>query len=782
MSGERQLSVPIRHEGPDSGRCFDALCSVLRAEPGIHEAVIDRPENMLRLRYDPALVSLHWVQSVARRLGVELGWQFERVWLRVKGLRCAECMKALEDRVRNVPGVTQATVNPAAQTMAVEVDVSESDLGTIEQKISEKGYAVRTAPRTKADLQREHERDGRVRSRMAVSTALCLGALLVGWVGEKTVLPGSAALLFYVIAYVAGGYHSTYRAVTELRRGGLNVDLLMITAALGAAAIGDWPEGAVLLFLFSLSNTLEHYVLGRTRRAIESLMDLSPEEAVVVRDGREQKVSVDQLRLGDSVIVRPGERIAADGTLVSGQTTVDQSPMTGESVPVEKSPGDPVFAGTLNLDGAVSFEVTRLASDSTLARIVRLVEEAQNEKAQSHRFTDWFGRRYTVAVIAAALVTLAVPWLLMGEGFSHSFYRAMTVLVVASPCAVVISIPAAILSAIACAARNGVLFKGGIHLEEAAELRAMAFDKTGTLTLGRPKLAQVKAVPAMTSDELLRLAASVESLSEHPLSRAVVEAARLRGLQIHPATDFQALIGKGVRARVQGRELFVGKPGLFAGQGASIPPELAAAAAEGSAAGGTSVYVGEEKTVFGVLVLIDTLRDSAAPAIEGLRSLGIRPLVMLTGDGRKVAETIAGRLEMDFEAELLPEDKLRVIHRMRKEHGSVAMVGDGINDAPSLAAANLGVSLGGAGTDVALETADIVLMGGDLNRLSFAIRLARSAKAIIRQNLVFAFGVMGLLLAVTFFGSLRLPWAVVGHEGSTVLVILNGLRLLTRRA
>jgi Cd2+/Zn2+-exporting ATPase len=347
---------------------------------------------------------------------------------------------------------------------------------------------------------------------------------------------------------------------------------------------------------------------------------------------------------------------------------------------------------------------------------------------------------------------------------------------------VVISIPAAILSAITSAARNGVLFKGGIHLEAAAGIRAIAFDKTGTLTIGRPRLVESVPSPGMERDELLRLAASAESLSEHPLSKAVVDGARLRGLTLSPAVDFQALIGKGVRARVGEQTIWVGKPELFTERGLSIHPDLAASAARGSAEGGTVVYAGDEKSVFGVLVLIDTLRESAAPAIEGLRRLGLKPLLMLTGDGRRVAEAIAGRLDMDFEAELLPEDKLRVIRGMREKYGSVAMVGDGINDAPSLAAANLGVSLGGTGTDVALETADIVLMGGDLNRLTFAVRLARSARVIIRQNLVFAFGMMAMLLAVTFFGSLRLPWAVVGHEGSTVLVILNGLRLLARRA
>jgi Cd2+/Zn2+-exporting ATPase len=450
--------------------------------------------------------------------------------------------------------------------------------------------------------------------------------------------------------------------------------------------------------------------------------------------------------------------------------------MTGESMPVEKAVGDEVFAGTLNQRGAIEVHVTRPAGQTALARVVRLVEEAQSEKAQSQRVTEWFGSRYTVGVLLAAALVLAVPVLFLGEALGPAFYRAMTVLVVASPCAVVISIPAAILSAISGAARAGVLFKGGAHLERTARVRAIAFDKTGTLTVGRPRLVDLRAAPGSNPEEVLRLAAAAEALSEHPLAGAVVEAARERGLAPEPAAELEALVGRGVRARVGGRLVQVGKAELFRGQ--PMPAGLAAAADRLAAEGKTTLFVGTEDAVLGLLAVADTLRPGTEEAVRRLRELGIEHLVILTGDNRVAARAIAERLGLECEAELLPEDKLAVIRRLRQRYGVVAMVGDGINDAPSLASADLGVALGGSGTDVALETADVVLMADDLRQLPAAIAQARRARRVIRQNLAFAFAGMAVLLAATFLASLPLPLAVAGHEGSTALVIVNGLRLL----
>lgn len=587
-----------------------------------------------------------------------------------------------------------------------------------------------------------------------------------------------AALTAFLIAFIAGGTQISGHAVDDLRSGRVTIDLLMILAAIGAAAIGDWPEGAILLFLFSLSHALEHFVLGRTRRAIRALMQLTPDEAVVVRSGQEVKIPVEQLVMGDIVVVRPSERIPADGNITRGQTSVDQSPVTGESIPVDRHVGEAVFAGTLNQQGLIQIEVTRVAAETTLSRMVNLVEEAQSERAVSQQFTDWFGQRYTWVVLSGAMITLWVGAIGLSEPFSVAFYRAMTVLVVASPCAVVISIPAAILSAIASAARGGVLFKGGQHLERAASLKTMAFDKTGTLTMGRPRLVDIIPAAGISEIELLSAGAALEKHSEHPLARAVVEAALARDISIREAASVQAIVGHGITGEWIGHTLRVGKLSWFQDEQIPIDDSLSRAAESLQAAGKTVICVGNLHQVWGILAVADTLRPTAAAAIDQLRELGFTTLIMLSGDHPVVARQIAGELGIDYQGGLLPEAKLRVIQELKRDRGPIGMIGDGMNDAPSLAAADVGFSLGGAGTDVALETADIVLLADDLRRLPYAITLARRTQQIIRQNLILAFATMGILLIAALTIKLPLPLAVVGHEGSTVAVILNGLRLL----
>jgi Cd2+/Zn2+-exporting ATPase len=700
----------------------------------------------------------------------------------VANARCRDCPLSLENRLRKIPGATGVQANPGAKSVSIQFDAESVTPAAFEQRIKDAGYKVRTAPDNQQQLRESWSEQDAERNRLAVLTGICLIATIAAWIGDATsALPRLGVLLLYGAAYFAGGFEATRRALQELRAGSLNVDLLMVLAALGAASVGDWREGAILLFLFSLSNTLEGFVLGRTRRAISALMDLSPDEASVLRDGIEQRVPVEDLRRDEMIIVRPGERIAADGEVFSGQSSVDQSAMTGESVPIKKEVGDEVFAGTLNGSGALEIRVTKLASESTLSRIVRLVEEAQSEKAPAQRFTDWFGARYTFAVLAASALAIAVPILLFAVPFQSAFYRAMTLLVVASPCAIVISIPAAIMAAIAGGARAGVLFKGGAHLETMAKVRAVAFDKTGTLTVGRPQLVGIAIAEGETEAGVLQLAASAESQSEHPLAKAIVEAATQRGLSFETATETQALVGRGLQARVNGKLVFIGREKLWEERGVLPSPALQSAAAEFAGAGQTTFFVGDEARVRGVLSVADALRESAKPALRDLNELDIEHITMLTGDSEKVAAKIAGQLQMSYRAGLLPGDKLEAIKEIQSRYGTTVMIGDGINDAPSLAAADLGISLGAAGTDVALETADVVLMSDDLRHLPHAIALARQTQRIIMQNLVFAFGMMAVLIYGTFFASLRLPLAVLGHEGSTVLVILNGLRLLAFR-
>lgn len=606
---------------------------------------------------------------------------------------------------------------------------------------------------------------------------MCLEHLAAAQSSEEWTAARLSALVAFILSFLAGGFDISRHALEDLLKRRVTIDLLMILAAIGAALIGEWAEGGVLLFLFSLSHALESYVLGRTRRAIRELMQVTPDRALVLRQGQEMMIDVNHLEVGDIVVVRPSDRIAADGTVTTGRTAVDQSPMTGESIPVDKHVGDPIFAGTLNLQGSIQFRVEKTASETKLARMVKLVEQAQSERASSQQFTEWFGQSYTWLVLSGSTIVLLAGWLGFGEEFSAAFYRAMTVLVVASPCAVVISIPAAILAAISSAARGGVLFKGGTYLELAADLKMMAFDKTGTLTLGRPKLIEIIPVQGVSETELLRAAAALEKHSEHPLGVAVVEAAVARKIEIPEATGVEAIVSRGIIGQWNGQSLRVGKLSWFQNDGLLAEP-LAIRAASIQESGKTVICVGSQTEVWGLLVVADTLRPTAAATIQELHRLGITPLVLLSGDHPTVVARIAGELKMEFQGGLLPEDKLRLIESLRQQHGAIGMIGDGMNDAPSLAAANVGFSLGGAGTDVALETADIVILADDLRRLPYAIALARRTQQIIRQNLVLAFSVMGALLIAALITPLPLPLAVVFHEGSTVAVILNGLRLL----
>jgi Cd2+/Zn2+-exporting ATPase len=619
---------------------------------------------------------------------------------------------------------------------------------------------------------------------LLVASILCLVFLLAGYIAEKWM--GGGPWLFiplYLISYTTGGYSRVVAGVeTLVRDKNLDINFLMILGAAGAAVLGKWEEGALLMFLFTMSATLEAFAVGRTRVAIQKLMALAPEDALVRRNGAESRVPVGSLHVGDIVIVGPGERIAADGRVEKGTSAVNEAAITGESIPLEKSIGDKLFAGTVNGHGVLEFQVTKAASESTLARIIRVVEEAQAQKASTQRLTDWIDRYYTLIVITVAGLAWVVPPLAGWQPWAPSFYRAMMLLVVASPCALVISTPAAILSGIARAARSGILFKGGLHLEQTARIQVVAFDKTGTLTSGRPGIVEILTESTLTEDELLILAASAESRSEHPLADAVIRATRERGLTFPLADDFQALAGVGARAVVNGREIHVGSPRMLDYLKVD-PSERVTARLEGLYQSGlTTMVVVAEQQVLGILGLADTPRPEARAALAQLRRLGIKHIVMLTGDNERAAASVAEAVGVDeVRAELLPEDKLRVIHELEAKYGPVAMVGDGVNDAPALAAATIGVAMGGVGSDVAMETADLVLMSDELGKVAEAIGLARRARSIIIQNLSFAIFVITSLVIAVLFNKLTLPFAVVGHEGSTILVAFNGLRLLVTR-
>ena len=646
-----------------------------------------------------------------------------------------------------------------------------------------------------------HEHGAALGGRAEIILSVLCGALLLsGWLLDRTLDDSSRwPWWLFVGAYAAGGYYTLREALENLRARQLKIDSLMVVAAIGAAALGEWAEGALLLFLFSLGHALENYAMGRAKRAIEALAQLRPETALVRRGTELVEVAVETLQIGDIVVVKPDERIAADGFVVLGESSIDQSAITGESVPVDKRPVPDqaaaklkpdgvaaehrVFAGTINRERAIEIEVSRRADQSTLARVVELVRSAEAQKSPTQVFTDRFQRIFVPAVLGL-VVLLLFAGVVVDEPFSATFYRAMAVLVAASPCALAISTPSAVLSGVARAARGGVLIKGGAPLELLGTLHALAFDKTGTLTEGKPRVTDVLPAEGVSEEELLRVAIAVERLSDHPLAAAVVRdgTSRLKDAPVPIATELESLTGKGLRAQVDGAMVHLGKKGLFAEIGGPTIPD--------SLAQGINTLEHEGRTVFvvrhgirylGAVGLMDTPREAARLVIAELRKLGMTQLVMLSGDNQRVADSVARSVGIDRAfGDLMPEDKVAAIKKLRAD-GEVAMVGDGVNDAPALAAASVGIAMGAAGSDVALETADVALMADNLNHLPFVVGLSRQTRRIIRQNLWASLGMVAILVPATILG-MRMGVAVLFHEGSTLLVVANALRLLAYRA
>ncbi len=607
--------------------------------------------------------------------------------------------------------------------------------------------------------------------RLVVLTLIAIG---FSFLAERAAVPANLILALNLVAYAAGGFYGVSSAIESLLQGKIDVDLIMVLAALGAAAIGQWHEGAILLFLFSLSNVLQDYAIGRSRKAIRSLFTLYPEVARVKRAGQALELKISDIEIGDTVLIEPAERIPVDGLILAGQSAVDESPVNGESIPADKAAGDQVFAGTLNGPGILDVVAQRAAEQTTLSRIIKLVEEAQDSKAPTERFLERFEQRYAMLVILAVALFIFLPPALGFSDFQSNFYRAMVLMTVASPCALVISVPSAIISAIASAARDGVLFKGGASLELLAGAKVFAFDKTGTLTIGEARVSDIVCAAHVSESELLAVAASAEARSEHPLAKAIVGRARGSALALSEPAEFKALPGQGVIAKINGQKVRVGRLASMSG-GPPMPDDLSARQRALEAAGQTVVAVMRGQAWLGLIALADERRVDAAPTIAALKSRGIVP-VILTGDNQRVAESIAGQVGIDrVYAGLLPDEKASIIGQLRREYGPVAMVGDGINDAPALALADIGIAMGAAGTDVALETADVVLMGDRLERIGDALRLSARARQVVWQNIAFSLGVIALLSLGVFAIDLPLPLGVLGHEGSTVIVVMNGL-------
>ena len=614
----------------------------------------------------------------------------------------------------------------------------------------------------------------------AFLTLLAFVGLGVGIFAQITEASVYMIAFGFGISFLAGGLLPAKQAVLSLLKGKLDIDLLMVLAAIAAALVGAPRDGAILLCLFSLAGTLESYALGSTKKAVVALMKLRPDEAhILLPSGELQKVSVEEIEIGNVVVIKPGERIPVDGSITLGESTIDQSSITGESMPIDKMIGDSVFAGTVNGYGVLQVTVTQTASHSTLARMIMLVTEAQAKRSPSERFSDWFGERYTLVVLVGSLLGL-LGFLMAGFPLAEALYKAATLLVVASPCAIVISVPAAILSALAASARQGMLFKGGAALETFAHVNTIAFDKTGTLTTGKMQVMAMEAIQGSES-ELMRIAMALEVHSEHPLARSVLSYARANNTSELTVLNARAIPGKGMLAEIEGRTFGAGNKRLLASMGVTIDDVANARIEQFEAEGYTTILVASD-TLLGIFAIADSVRTSAKETITALRASGITRIVMLTGDNTRAAHHIAravGIDEKDVYAELLPEDKVQVIEDLKKV-GNVAFVGDGVNDAAALVTAQVGIAMGTMGSDVALEAADVALLSDDLQKIVQARLLSQKTNRIIKQNLLFALGVLIIMVVITTFFYLPLPLGVIGHEGGTLLVVLNGLRLLLK--
>jgi Cd2+/Zn2+-exporting ATPase len=630
----------------------------------------------------------------------------------------------------------------------------------------------------------------------AILSGICL---ITGYLLEKYgSISSNIPFGLYISAYFFGGYFTLKEAITKISKGEFEIDFLMLVAAAGAAYLGEWAEGALLLFLFSLGHALENYAMGKAKKSIAALTDLAPKTALLKKGKKTEEVAIETLKIGDVIVIRPNSKISADGIIVSGSSSINQAPITGESVPVDKKaienldtnyenynniPEESrVFSGTINGNNVLEVKVIKEAQDSTLSRLVTMVQNAQEQKSPTQLLTDKFEKIFVPSVILLVIL-LNFAFLVLDETWNESLYRSLAVLVAASPCALAISTPSAVLSGVARAARGGVLIKGGRPLEDLGSLTALAFDKTGTLTEGKPKLTDAIGFGGIKKEDLLKVAIAVEELSDHPLAKAVVRDGKTilsPDVNIPNASNTEAIQGKGIKAEYQGKPVYIGNLELFDDIDNGVPKEVAEKVHSLEAEGKTTMLIKLGNEFIGILGLMDTPREKAKETLLQLKKIGIKKMIMLTGDNQKVADAVAQEIGLtEARGSLLPEEKVQAIKQLAKQEKRIAMIGDGVNDAPAMANSTVGIAMGAAGSDVALETADIALMADKLETLPFAIGLSRSAKSIIRQNLWISLGIVALLIPSTIMGWANIGIAVAIHEGSTLIVVINALRLLT---
>lgn len=798
-------------EVPDEkDRCVQRLTSRLLELKGVQDVHIthkDTDSPQLCVHYDRSRISFQTIQKLIRKAGADITVQYGHIMEDVTGLGYERRARVVADNLLKVDGILDAEASSAG-TISLEYDRKKIDRDRILKAMAELNVHPidrkrLTGKKLRPSILNVTRLKENFRNHIHLIFAIICGVfLLTGWVFSFLDPPlQDYSIPLLLVAYGFGSYFTIIQVYHSLRIRKFNIDLLMLVAAAGAGILGAWAEGALLLFLFSLGHALEHYAMGRARKAIEALSDITPDTALVIRDEKQETVPVEELQLGDLVLVRAGERFPADGFVLTGSSSVNQAAITGESMPVDKSPApnpaearkdsgkitktSRIFAGSINGNHVLEVEVLSRTEDSVMARMVKLVKEAETHKSPTQRFAVRFERVF-VPIILGFVLLIMFAWTVIDEPFADSFYRAMAVLVASSPCALAISTPSAILSGVARAARMGVLVKGGAPLEDLGQLKALAFDKTGTLTEGTPRITDIITSNGIEEERLLSIAVSVERQSDHPLAKAVVRdgTAKLGTYPVPEVHEVETVPGKGMMAKINEQQVSIGALSLFSnGRDSQLPPELSDKLKELQDNGRTTVLIRDADHFLGIIGLMDTPRRTASDVIIRLRSLGIRRMVMISGDHQRVADAVARQIGLDEAiGSLLPEQKVEAIRRLLKEERLVGMVGDGVNDAPAMANSSVGIAMGAAGSDVALETADIALMADDLSKLPHAVGLSRWTRQIIKQNLWISLGMIAFLVPVTMVGLATIGIAVLLHEGSTLVVVLNALRLLRYKA
>ncbi|MFG6117804.1 heavy metal translocating P-type ATPase [Thalassobacillus sp. B23F22_16] len=768
-----QQTMEFRVNGMDCPSCAATIEKGLQKTKGIQSVRVNYGTGKMAVgAADRSVYEL--IPSQVRKLGFEaepMDNNKNMQTYKIEGMDCGSCAMTIEKHLSKNPNVQAVKVNFSTGKMQIDHSTNQKE---IIKEVQRAGFDA------SLNTVRNQSEASDSKKKGASTTTLSGIFLALGFIGSFTDVTSGLITALYAAAIVIGGYKPARSAFYAIKSSSLDMNVLMASAAIGAALIGEWFEGATVVWLFALGNTLQNRSIERTRDSIRSLMNLTPSEATVKEGNQLIRKPVEEVGIHDIIVIKPGEKLPLDGEILSGASSINQAPITGESLPVDKQEGDTVYAGTVNESGALEVKVTKLVEDTTIAKIIHLVEEAQEKKAPTQAFVDRFASVYTPIVFILALLVMVVPPLLGFGTWGEWLYKGLALLVVACPCALVISTPVAIVSAIGNAAKNGVLIKGGTFLEKAGAIQAIAFDKTGTLTEGRPKVAEVISLHN-NREELISITRTIEEHSTHPIAQAITTYAKERSIPAMEGEAFKAIAGKGAQATINGVEYFAGNPKLF--REMEVPfHELEERMDSLQGNGNTLVVVGTRSEVLGLIAVADTIRDITVQSIQTLKQVGMREMVMLTGDNEGTAKKIAGETGVDrYFAELLPEDKVSAVKKLQAEGKRVAMVGDGINDAPALATADLGIAMGGAGTDTAMETADIVLMADNLEKLPHTIRLSRKALDIIKQNIWFSLITKLAALVLIFPGILTLWMAVLSDTGAALIVILNSMRLLRKK-